>query len=234
MSLPRVLIISPTYSGKEYCRKEWVKSIQSLTYPKEYVDFIMIDNTEGLEYTEVLKADGVPVIHIARGNNSRESLARAQNKALELAKEGNYDYMLSIESDVFPPKDAIQELIGSGKKVIGSYYEIGFEEQGTRIPCIFLDDLKPNGLRGTRLLTFKEAEDIKNVGIIRIHGCGMGCTLIHKDLFNVTFYYDIRYPDKHSDVYYFAELKKLGVPAYVNTDVICEHMNSDWSKVEDR
>jgi GT2 family glycosyltransferase len=106
MKLPKVLVFSPTYEGKEYCRKEFVDNISRLSYPN--YDFLMIDNSRTDDYYNLLKKEGVNVVKVPRGANSREALAAAQNYARRKALDEGYDYVLSVESDVFPPRDIIQ------------------------------------------------------------------------------------------------------------------------------
>ena len=223
-------MFSPTYEGKEYCRKEFVENISNLKYPN--YDFLMIDNSKEEDYYNKLKAEGVPVVRVPRGSNSREALAAAQNYARKKALEENYDYVLSVESDIFPPKDIIQRLLRHWKPVVGAWYYIGGFNNTPKIPCVFT----VNSSSGTRLITNKEHEMMLNKGgLHQVHGMGVGCTLIDTNVLkDYVFWYDERFDNKHSDVYFYMDLWNDKVPVYVDYDIMVEHKNSDWNLVSDR
>ena len=45
MRLPKILICSPTYDGKNYCLKEWMDNVKNLNYPKSHYDIYLADNS---------------------------------------------------------------------------------------------------------------------------------------------------------------------------------------------
>jgi len=233
MKFPKVLIFSPTYEGKEYCRERFVETINKIKYPN--FDFIMIDNSKTEDYYNKLKKEGIDVRRVPRGNNSREALAASQNYARRYALDNNYDYVLSIESDIFPPTTIIQDLMKHWKPVIGAWYLIGgTTEKIPKHPCVFLLDNSKHG--ATRLITLKEHEQAKEKGgLQQVHGMGVGCTLIDINVLKEqVFWCDNRFTNKHSDVYFYMDLWNKKVPVYVNYDVYVEHQPSDWSLVHDR
>jgi len=232
MRLPKVLVFSPTYEGKEYCREEFIENINKLNYPNH--DFIMIDNSATIDYYNKLKEVGVPVVRVPRGNNSRDALAAAQNYARRKAIEEGYDYVLSVESDLFPPKDCIQKLMGHFKPVVGALYMIGGIGKIPKHPCVFLP--KSDGSNGTRLITKQEHEKLKlEGGIFRVHGMGVGTTLIDVSVLKKhVFWCDNRFENKHSDVYFYMDLWNKKIPVFVDYDMEIRHENSDWKNVEDR
>jgi hypothetical protein len=238
MKIPKVLIFSPTYEGKEYCRKKFIDNINKINYPNK--EFIMIDNSETTNYYELLKSEGVPVHRTPRGNNSREALAAAQNYAVRYAINHNFDYVLSIESDLFPPKDIVQRLLRHWKPVVGALYYLGgyydevAKKQVPKIPCVFIT--KNDGSGGTRFITREEHELLEKVGgIHRAHGMGVGCTLIDINVAKkYSFFCDNRFDNKHSDVYFYMKLWNDRIPVYVDYDTVVEHQPSPWSNVSDR
>jgi len=235
MKLPKVLVFSPTYEGKEYCREEFVENVKKFTYPN--ADFLMIDNSETDDYSRRLIADGVPCIRVPRGGNSRVALASAQNLARDIAVKEKYDYVLSLESDLFPPKDIIESLMKHQKSVVGALYLIGGTAPSIPThPCVFVFDQKDTGVGGTRLITVEEHEQMKKMGgIFNVHGMGVGCTLISTYLLkNYLFWTDNRFTNKHSDVYFYMDLWNNKVPVFVDYDNEVEHRPSAWSLVKDR
>lgn len=231
MSHPKVLVFSPTYEGKDYIFKEFYERISSLDYPN--YDFMIIDNTEDDTYFNRLVEQGYENIYrVSRGGNSRQALCNAQNFARKRAIDEGYDYVLSVESDLIPPKDIIIRLLRHFVPVVGVVYMLGVED--IKVPCLFVLTPK-NGVIGTRLVQPHEIPLYRNAGLKRIHGVGMGCTLIRRDVFSKYFFwYDERFTNKHSDVYFFLELENDKVPVYVDTDVFVEHYPSSWDLVKDR
>ena len=149
---PKVLVASPTYEGKDYIFEEHFKCITSFDYLN--YDYIYIDNTIGDSYTKKLRMRGAKVVHVPRGEHSREALSNAQNYAFELVRQKDYDYLLFVESDLIPPKDTIQRLLNHYKQVVGASYLIGTED--IKYPCVFVEDFRKDGQRGTRPLNPQE------------------------------------------------------------------------------
>ena len=46
-------------------------------------------------------------------------MAKSHETIRQKALKGNYDYLLHLESDVFPPIDIIERLLEKKKKIIG-------------------------------------------------------------------------------------------------------------------
>jgi len=231
MKLPRILIFTVTYEGKEYAYKKFNEAVKKLTYTN--TEHLWIDNSKTNDYSELLKSRGHKVLKTARGNNTREALARSQEVAREYALNNGFDYMLSLESDLYPPPDTIERLLGHCKEMVGVLYFIG--EDYLRLPCITLPERqKTTGLMGTRLLHTKEIKYYMEQGLKQVNSCGLGCTLIKKDIFEnigFMFYSDL---ESHSDVFFANDVWTNGFRIFVDTNLLVEHENVSWSTVKDR
>lgn len=230
---PKVLVAMPTYEGKDYMFNQCTNAIRSFTYPN--FDWMIIDNTEKLSYYLKMKRRGFKnVYHVERGGNSRQALCNAQNLARTRMLEEGYDYLLFVESDLEPPVDVIQRLIARNVPIVGVFYLLGVGEH--KRPCIFVKQFKENVLAmGTRLITPDEVPKYLNNGLQRVHGTGLGCTLIRRDIMQShVFWHDERFSDKHSDVYFFMQMDNEGIPVYVDTNVQVTHNPSDWNLVKDK
>ncbi len=230
----KVLIFTPTYEGKDYCLPEFLASVKAVqaNYPNSR--FIIIDNSVTPDYYMKLVGMGLDAHRVRRGNNSRESLARAQNYARKIALEDGYDYLFSLESDIFMPADGLKRLVMTGQDIVTGLYYIG-EKEKIRVPCITLPKYNEQ-LRawGTRLLTMKEWPEYLRKGLKEVQAGGMGCCLMHRRVLEkITFTYDPRFSG-HSDIYFFNTARTLKYQAYVHTDIVCEHQNSNWKDVADR
>ena len=246
MHEPRILVGITTYEGKDYILDRCMNNILGQDYPKSKFDVVVVDNSKDWNYFLKLKRRGYKnLYHVERGDNSREALTKAQNKIRKLLLEGNYDYLLFVESDLLIPQGTIRRLVAHQKPVVGSVYNIARDHNF--IPCIFLDDLSVDGFRATRPLGIKMVDGekkldpqevvdfLKRGGIQQCHGVGFGCTLIQKQLVErFPFWYDGRFENKHSDVYFYLDLSRESIPVYVDTDVVIYHEPSDWGSVKDR
>lgn len=237
MGLPKILIFTSIYDAKDYCLDEFVNKALKITYPNKH--HIFIDNSANKDYFLKLKRKlqplGFSVYHIERGSNSREAIARTQMFARNKAITGNYDYLFSLESDIMVPSNILEQLLKHGKDVITALYHIGDRKKGQRVPCITLPDYnKYLNAFGTRLLSPEEWSSYTRQGLKQVQAGGFGTCLIHKRIFRrFPFFYDPRFQG-HSDIYFFNTLFMSRIPVFVDTDIVCEHKNSNWDEVEDR
>lgn len=230
MKFPKVLIFSPTYEGKEYCREKFVEHVNNISYPNK--EFIMIDNSEGMDYFNKLKADGVPVHKVSRNDDLWETLAASQNYARNYAINNDFDYVLSLESDVFPPADIIQKLMRRFKPIVGGWYMLGGfhrlddNKYIPEVPCVFLTEGS-----GTRFITREELGKIQSIGgIHQVHGMGVGCVLIDIDIIKrYSFWVDNRF-NKASDSYFYMDLWNDKIPVFMDVDLEIPHEPNSRSK----
>lgn len=236
MSLPKVLVGVVTYEGKDYVWDKFYNNIKNFSYPD--FEVMIVDNSRTKKYYLKLKKrtkedKRFHVHHVSRGDTSREAQAKSLNKIRDYALENDFDYFLSLESDLIPPRDVIERLISHNKQVVGCVYLIGYadsEAQPPR-PCLF----GHNGKDGTKNLTKEQGYGMFGTGVQPIHGCGIGVTLIHKSILQkIRFWYILDKPVKHSDVLFFMDYHNKGYQAYVDTDMIIPHYNSKWDHVVDK
>jgi len=234
MKYPKILIACPTYEGKDYIIDKWVENIKNISYPN--FDYLIVDNSVNEEYYKKLESRGYNVVHVNRGKHSRDALSNAQNYIREKVLVEGYDYWLSVESDLLPPKNIVWKLLLHGKPVTGVIYYLG--DWGPEKPhpaCLFVLDKKESGLTGTRLVKPEELCNVVNTGLQQVHGMGLGCTLISRNILSrFKFWTDERFVDKHSDVYFYLDLQNAGVPVFVDTNIVVKHYASSWELVKDR
>jgi len=259
---PKVLIGTPIYNKKDYCLEKHLEHVRKINYTN--YEQVFFDNSKSSKYYYKLKSKGLKVIRVPRGSNSRVAVANSMNAMRQYIKEHDYDYVLVLESDLFPDPEIINRLLQHNKEVVGSYYLLGLDEdelkyrslvkdytehkisseelkQKTKgllikVPCIFITDVKKDtNFKGTRIIGRKEGIEIFRTGLRQVHGCGLGATLISRRIFlRFPFYFDSRYESKHPDVYFFADLSDAGIPVYVDTNFNIPHQPSSWDKVRDR
>lgn len=233
MKAPKVLVFTTTYEGKDYVFEEFLKCVQSINYPN--FKHIWLDNSVGDDYYNKLKSRGLEVYKIKRGGSSREAITRGQIFARNMAIEGGYDFLMSIESDLLVNPTVIQNLMRHWQPVVTVLYHIGPIDKGIRIPCISLPEYSQEHHGwGSRLLKPEEFMDYYRKGLKQVHTGGMGVCLIQKHVFeNIPFYFDVRFAG-HSDIYFFSKCFEARIPVFVDTDIVIEHKNSNWLDVKDR
>jgi hypothetical protein len=226
----KVLFVTPIYDKKGYCLDKYLKHIKEINYPN--YDLIMIDNSKEPEFYELLLSKGIKAFRVERGNNTREAITNSMNFARHYLLERDYTHMLVTESDLFPDKEVLNRLLKHDKPVVGSYYLLGIK---IKTACLFVKEINKKLMRvGTRMLSQQEALDVYKTGLQRFHGCGLGCTLIKREIVErFPFWTDNRFNNKHHDTYFYMDLEVNKIPVYVDTDVLIPHQPSDWGLVED-
>ena len=155
--------------------------------------------------------------------------ASARNNIAELSK--GYDYVLMVDSDVTPPKDALVNLMSHDEDVVLGYYaHRNRANDETLKTCI----CKRGELNYTMQYTADELRTLEQSGdyLVRVHGGGMGCALIRTSVFDRMQYpwFDwVNYNDKKrsllsEDLYFCEQCHAVKIRIYVDTRVGCGHM----------
>src|SRR3989344_8026379 len=121
--MKKILVGCPTYEGYNYCLKEYAEQANSLTYTN--YDVTLADNSPGKDYAETIKKHGLGVIKGPYSDNVYKRIVESRNLLRQKAIDEDYDYFLSLEQDVIPPKDIIERLMKHGKDIVtGIYYKV--------------------------------------------------------------------------------------------------------------
>ena len=246
MTLPKILVGCPTSDYHEYCIVEYLKAIKSLTYKN--FDVLLVDNSKNDNYLKFLKKQKINVIKSYYSPNPRKRIIDSRNVLRQYVLDNNYDYLLSLEQDVIPPVDIIEKLLSYKKKIISGVYcgniKVGnklrilpliykfpqksrFKEAISVIKNSNLEELKKQTKASyldmvKAYYTVEELEKEKSP--TRIHSCGLGSVLIHKDVLNKVKF---RYSDKYGgwdDVWFCDDAKKNKFEIYVDPSVRCKHL----------
>lgn len=242
--LPKILVCSPTARVKDYCFDAWIDNVMGFSYP--LFDVAVFDNTDntGAYSDEInrrvsdkygpnsrftaynsLLLNKVPS-HQALTMGVIQKMALSHNDCRRLCYYGNYDYILHLETDVFPPPYVIESLLLSGEQVVGGLYYI--DEGSFRKPMFFLKyEIAEGFIRAWPSSVSHEvlcfSEDLVEVATV-----GLGCTLIKRDVFKRVIFRHIPGLPNHPDTYFFTDCTKSGIKSYLNPRVVCKHENSSW------
>lgn len=162
--------------------------------------------------------------------------ATARNRIAQMALDGGYDRLMMVDSDVTVPPGALADLLSHGVDFASGFYLRRSGDGGETCAYRLL------GRDGKPLFNY-EREDAYTAGelaelrgrgerLVEVHGGGMGCVLVNVDVFRRIAYpwFDwVNYRDGRrgmlsEDLYFCEELRKAGIPRYVDTRVACGHL----------
>jgi hypothetical protein len=233
--LPKILIGIPTYDAKNYCLDAFFQNISEFTYPKSNIEIFVADNSANNKNALLIRDKfkvktfwkdytGVPIM---------EKLADSHNQVRRYFLESDADYLLHLESDIFPPKDVIEQLLWARKPIVTSMYQVF--DGAWRTPCIRIQDKKT--LHYNDIIFDYELNNFHHYwsdGTIKeVFIAGIGCTLMHRKIMqNIQFRHDTTTKEgSPPDTYFAMDLREKKVKNYIHTGVISFHWNKeDWGR----
>ena len=152
MKKEKILLGTPTYEGKAYCLEYWLQTVKQIQkYSK--CDVLIVDNSKSSAYANKIKKFGFNVIRSKHyDRRPLQSLTESQEKLFDYAIRNNYDYLFSLEQDVFASKDIIEKLLKLRKKisateaVVGAPYFLNTITE-SKSPYIWLDQVTSVALK---------------------------------------------------------------------------------------
>src|SRR3989344_2467954 len=221
----KILVGCPTSFHKEYALEEYSKSIKALTYPNH--DLLLVDNSKDNVYLEKIKSLGIEVIKGPWFESARDRIIASRNILRQKVLDEEYDYFLSLEQDVLPPKDIIERLLQHNKQILSAVYFMP-HSQGL-IPMLAVN----KGREKYSYLPFQIVENSNK--IINVNYAGFGVLLIsRKVLEEVKF----RISDKpgFDDWWFCKDAESKGFKIYANLGIKCKHLLKnrpwDWSQLK--
>lgn len=165
--------------------------------------------------------------------------ATARNSIVFVATDLGVDYLMMVDNDVTPPRDALVNMIDDGVDVVSGYYAHRDADNVYRGRTCACKLLMPNNEYYFNYpleseYTADELHALRDSGkhLVQIHGGGMGCILINMRVFRKTEYpwFDwVNYGDGNwgmlsEDLFFCEQLRKAHVPMHVDTRVACGHL----------
>lgn len=232
--MKKILLGIPTYQGKDYCLVDFMNAIDRLLIPDDCeLDVLFVDTSHDTSYKQRLeKITGEQVLRIPPDPAySQITLKRAHNALRERAIKGKYDYLFHVESDLILRPDTLLLLFNHNKPCVSATY---FLSRGyVSHLCLFGFMYSPTGNVGTEEVHTKYSTSIFIGGPERLKqmfASGLGCVLIHKEVFSkIEFRAEVEKSQFHPDMFFYEDLFKLGIPHFVDTQLLLEHRNQDWS-----
>lgn len=236
MFIPKILISSPTASAKNYCFKEWIENVNNFNYPN--FDVVLFDNTDDDGRNTNWLNNTFKDLY---GNSNKftafhsdilgiesviERMCISHNDCRRYALNNNYDYLLHLESDVFPNKDVIQNLLFRQKKVIGALYHIDFGKR-RRLMVQRRINRTPNDTVYVNMEAWEDTYFIDGK-IHKVASVGLGCVLIHRSILQKIPFRFVKDRDNHPDSYFSEDCFRNNIDIWADTSEICIHKNTDW------
>lgn len=236
--MKKILIASPTANIKDYCFNEWMENVLKFTYPNS--ELFLCDNSETRDYYIDIKkryehlgdwfnVGRVTPLQFEQFNLTYKSvLAKSHDRCRMYALENDFDYLLHLETDIFPPTDVIERLLDAKQKVVGAMYHIELGERST----LMIQQIEDFGNEYRETFNLGEADiDFVDGDVKRVFSCGLGCVLIHRSVLSqVGFRYEEGSP-VHPDSFYYADLDAKQIPVFVDTSIYCRHDNQSMVRI---
>ena len=188
--MKKILITAPVHQDIKIF-KEYLWSLNRLEIPEGYEihKYFYLHNADNLKkflqpneyeiFKDNTKIEESDRTHIWKQENF-SAVSQMRTKALQKAREENFDYIFSVDSDVILHKNNLIELIDDNKDIVAKMYWTIFD---SNIPYLSMpncyDYINEKGQR-----IFKKG--INNLKFLGLHEIGVtgACTLIGKRVIN--------------------------------------------------
>ena len=230
---PKILIGAPTADLKNYCAKEWVDNVKSILYPNS-VDIFLADNSEDPENVKYLRSLGVDAerVEFKKKDSIISRITKSHNLVRKKTLEGGYDFLLHLDTDIFPPPEVLVSLLSHRKSVIGISYDIF--DMHDREPVMLQLEEDNDGEPSGAIIRGKHNYNAFDGTLKQAWANGVGCTLIHRSVLEkVKFRFD-KDRDGFCDSWFAYDIRELGIPMYVDTSIYAYHQNKDWRSFGDK
>ena len=116
---PKILVAAPQSDLKNYCFLDWFLNIKKFNYPQDRIDIFLADNSDTEDNAKLMESFGVKVKYIPKkGRGIIEVIAECHQACMDYAKDNAYDYMLHLETDIFPEPNILRELMSFNKPTV--------------------------------------------------------------------------------------------------------------------
>lgn len=233
---PKILIGTLFSEIKDYCIRDWFKNICQLTYPN--FDICLVDNSKDKKYhkkifkyfSEHKKKSNIgklTILHAPRTHKKSEIfMAFSANELRKYFLKNNYDWMLNLECDIFPPTDIVQRLLCYNKPVIGAtYFSGGKNESYPMLMELYTYDKMQITTNIPYIKGFYEMTDTFEPKPYTAQG--VGCTLIHREILKTIPFKADMTETAHYDIMFYYDLIGNGIANHL-VPIVCRHENQTW------
>lgn len=237
MDRSRILVATIFGEVKNYVIRDWYKNVRQFTHPG--FDLCAVDNSKDKKYHKKIfnhfserkknsNILNISVLHTPRVHKEAEMfMAFSANALRNYFLRHNYDWLLYVECDIFPPKDILERLLAHDKEIMSALFFTGSKRMS--YPMIadihtFINDAPKITMKGYLEGFFHIGEWDAPQNVL---SAGLGCVLIYKDLIKTIPFRAHEHLKHHHDTTFTKDLWENGYQnAYV--PVMCRHENQTW------
>ena len=200
-------------------------AFKNSVHPREECDeqgeelWKMVDDLDSPSEVRWSFHESIPKLHLWH------SALKVRQHCVEEARAQGADYLFFVDSDNPPRADSLMRLVRWGAPIAsGWYFRRGIQDP--KVPVCFNMGGPP--LRGVHVM-----EVTHRRGSEYVDWAGMGCYLIHKDVFNTIDFEWNRWSKRFSeDCMYPMKAHELGFPkVLIDCDLWVPHINNDGTEV---
>ena len=171
------------------------------------------------------------IIHAYQVSNGRNELAL-------YALQNGFDYLFFVDSDVIIPEFALEKLLAANTLVINGTYprkELNTITKDNPYTTLYRHDRR--GLNAINFGPFFMSQnELPKEGVVPVDAAGLGCTLIHTDVFRIIggndWFHFAQEPAKINfgpycigeDLYFYRECLRHNIQPYAEGSVRCGHV----------
>jgi hypothetical protein len=235
MTFPKVLVCAPTAKAKNYCFKDWLDNSLYFKYPNYYIR--VFDNTQdggknanylNSIYQNLYGGDKFKAYHSKTDkiNSVIERMAFSHNLCKKEAILGGYDYILHLETDIFPPADVIENLMYYKRQVIGALYD---RDEGRYRTLMAQKHIlaSPYNIQSVNFVSGDEIPFMDGT-VKAVSSVGLGCVLIEKSVFKKINFRFVKGEQNHPDSYFCEDCFRNNIKIFADTSILCRHDNTAW------
>ena len=258
---PKVLIACPHSSRHSKIINEWIKHLDSLTYPN--FDICIVDNTLNKNYFEKLgKIKSKHKIITWKYNwepKKEYALQMLANVREEIRKyfveHKEYSNLFWLDDDIFIPKWGIQKLLSYNKDLVGFYVHVF--PKPLRKPCILKSGEIIAG-KGLEFFTFSEVNKYKEFAkkfekktltkeeknlipflikdkwhpnLFQAYGVNIGCLMCSRKVMETIPFRTHPTFLMGEDLWFFGESNEKGFTFWADSYTRPRHENSSWNMI---
>ncbi len=232
MTKPHILVGCPTSFHKAYCLEAYLAAVKALTY--KHITFVLVDNSPDDSYADLLESKGITVFKAPyHAESARERIVVSRNMLRQHALDNDYDYFFSLEQDVIPPPDVLEQLLSCQQPVVTGVYckDYTLTKEGRPISKTVMPLLYRRV--NDEFVEQLKWKDVEQNAIFPVAVSGLGCLLIHRDVLQKIFFRFDPVKEVFDDVWFCEDLYHLKIPLYANTAVKCKHLVSgmNWESI---
>lgn len=188
-------------------------------------------------YPDTFKA----IYQLDKGSNEADfdffrgyDVANARNKIAKATVERGYDYVLTIDNDIVPPRDALLNLLETEQSYHEHCMAVGYCLRRSKANSGITTAFKfgAENYKAENAYTGDELKALRANGVTRVQlrGSGLACALIHRSVFERMEYPYFKWvlysngEQLSEDLCFCGKFAVKQLPIFVDTRVPCGHL----------